>query len=284
MDKIKMVVLGINILLLSGCMSLNSPKVIMLLNSDKQADLSGMVKVNEQFGHSGQSSFELYGKYPTEIIAANYIKIDPTKSYTLSAWVRSLTAKLPASAYLGIRMYDKDKREIRIVNVSNFPNTESSLTVAAKKGDRELFIAKNPLCLEIVTCVMAFNTKPDHSDLPNYDYSSRIKKMVDNGKDYKVILSGSLNKAYPVGTTISLHSPWGAPLYHLAKGWMPVEWKHLTATLQGIATSGAPKDKFWAGTKYVKPFIWFGNWNRKPKQGAKLLVDDFTFTETGDLK
>ncbi|MCF6177752.1 MAG: hypothetical protein L3J71_18500 [Victivallaceae bacterium] len=281
MDKIKMLVLGINFLLLAGCMSLNSPKAIILLNSNRQADLSGMVKVNEQFSYSGQSCLELYGKYPTEIIAANYIELDPTKSYTLSAWVRSLTAKLPASAYLGIRMYDKDKREIRMVHVSNFPNTESKLTVAAKKGDRELFIAKNPHCLEIVTCVMVFNIKPDYSDLPNYDFSPRIKKIVDNGKDYKVILSGSLNKAYPVGTAIRLHSPWGAPLYNLAEGWVPTEWKHLTATLQGIAKFGAPKDKFWPGTKYVKPFIWFGNWNRKPKQGAKLLIDDFTFTKIG---
>ena len=277
MSKTKTVVFGVNLLLLCGCINLHHPKAVTLLNSNNHNDLSGMVKVNSQFKHSGQNSFELYGKYPTELIAANYIEIDPNKSYTLSVWVRSLVAKLPASAYLGLRMYDKDKREMRMVHVANFPKTESSLTIAAKKGDRELFIAKNPHCLEIVTCVVTFNIKPDYSDLPNYDFSSRIKKIVDNGKDYKVTLAGSLNKAYPIGTPIRLQSPWGAPLYHLAEGWMPTKWKHLTAKLQGIANSGAPKDKFWPGTKYVKPFIWFGNWNRKPKSGAKLLVDDFTF-------
>ena len=36
---------------------------------------------------------------------------------------------------------------------------------------------------------------------------------------------------------------------------------------------------FWKGTAYVRPFIWFGNWNRLPKKGAKLLVDGFSMEE-----
>jgi hypothetical protein len=50
--------------------------------------------------------------------------------------------------------------------------------------------------------------------------------------------------------------------------------------MHGIAKSGTPIDKFWAGTKYVRVFVWFGNWNRKPEKGAKLLVDDIKFTES----
>jgi hypothetical protein len=49
--------------------------------------------------------------------------------------------------------------------------------------------------------------------------------------------------------------------------------------LTGTADYGVSKTQFWKGTKYVKPFIRFGNWDRRPKRGAVLLVDDFTFTE-----
>jgi hypothetical protein len=50
--------------------------------------------------------------------------------------------------------------------------------------------------------------------------------------------------------------------------------------LQGISKFGTPANQFWKGTKYVKPFFDFGNWDRIPPKGARLLVDDITFTKS----
>ena len=264
--------------LLYSCTSITKSTPEPLLDSNTPGSLSGFVKIDRQFSKSGKVCFELYGKYPTELIAAKYIPIQPDKSYRLSFRLRSLSATLPASAYLGLRMYDKNHREMRMVHVKSFPNTTTHLTAAAKAGSKELFVAKNSMWPQIKACVITFNVKNDYSDLPNFDFSPRIAKVIDHGQEYRVVLAAPLVRSYPQGTRVRLQSPWGAPLYDLAAGWIPSQWKEFSAKLRGIAKHGAPKTSFWPGTKYVKPFIWFGNWNRKPKKGAKLLVEDFKFT------
>ena len=71
-------------------------------------------------------------------------------------------------------------------------------------------------------------------------------------------------------------------MYYLANGWMPAgEGKECTVILSGISDkAGAVSKQFWKGTVYARPFVWFGNWNRIPKKGAKLLVDGFSLVET----
>lgn len=115
-------------------------------DSKNLSEWEGMVVLNTNFVHSGNFSFELFGKYPTELITKQYIPVDMDKTYTLSVWMRTLDAELPASGCLGLRMYDKDKTPIKIVNVGAFTGTESVLTKdAAKdaaKGAKELYIKK----------------------------------------------------------------------------------------------------------------------------------------------
>ncbi len=272
------IVIALFSFLFCSCISITKSSPETLLDSNHPGSLSGFVKVNKKFSESGKICFELYGKYPTELIAAKYIPVEPDKSYRVSVRLRSLSSSLPASAYLGLRMYDKKHREMRMVHVKTFPNTDTYLTVAAKAGSKELFVAKKSIWPKIKACVVTFNIKNDYSDLPNFDFSPRIAQVIDHGRDYRVTLTAPLGRSYPRGTKVRLQSPWGAPLYDLAEGWIPAQWKEFSAKLSGIVKHGAPKTKFWSGTKYVKPFIWFGNWNRKPKKGAKLLVEDFKFT------
>ena len=75
-------------------------------------------------------------------------------------------------------------------------------------------------------------------------------------------------------------------MYYLAPGWVPAgNGEERIVRLQGVnphagATGGRNGVfRFWKGTAYVRPFIWFGNWNRLPKKGAKLLVDGFSMEE-----
>ncbi len=195
-------------------------------------------------------------------------------TYTISVWLRSLNSQLPASAHLGFRLYNQAKQEIKMIHVGAFAGTETLLTAPAKKGTTELLVKKNPKCLEIVTAVLVFNIKDNYQDLPNFDYSARIKKIIEEKDNYRVILNAPLSKSYPQGTRVRQHTPWGAPLYSLVEGWIPAKWTKFSRTISSESLYGVTKDKFWHGTKYVRPFIWFGNWNRKPKKGAILLIND----------
>ncbi len=248
-----------------------------LVDCKNPAEWEGMVKSNDLVKHSGNSSFELYGKYPTEIICKQMIPIDLDKTYKLSAWMRTLDKQFPASGYFGLRMYDKDQKPINFNNVAVFPATETTLAADAVKDAKELSVVKNAEWLKPKDSAVAFNVEDKYQDLPNFDLA-RVDKIVDEGGQYKVTLKTPLKKAYPAGTRIRLHSPWGAPFYWVASDWMPAEWKQFSTSMKGEAQSGTPKDKFWKGTKYVRVFVWFGNYNRIPEKDARLLVDDIKFT------
>ena len=114
-----------------------------LVDCKNPAEWEGMVKSNDLVKHSGNSSFELYGKYPTEIICKQMIPIDLDKTYKLSAWMRTLDKQFPASGYFGLRMYDKDQKPINFNNVAVFPATETTLAADAVKDAKELSVVKN---------------------------------------------------------------------------------------------------------------------------------------------
>ncbi len=251
-------------------------KVEHLVNCEDPSSWEGMVKVNTEIKRSGQFSFELYGKYPTEIICKQMIPVDMGKAYVLSAYLRSLDGNLPASAYMGLRMYDENKKQITIPNVGAIEGTETTLASDADRGSKELLISTNAQWL-ITGGVIAFNVSVNFQDLPNFDLSPHVEKVIQDGATSRVILKGALAKGYPAGTPVRLHRQYGPALYWVARGWIPAEWKKFSTTMIGEDQSGSPSDKFWRGTKYVRVFVWFGNYDKIPKEDARLLVDDITF-------
>ena len=223
--------------------------------------------------------FVLYGKYPTPLIYKTFIPVEADKTYVLKASFRTLDPALPASGYMGLKLYDAQKRKLCFNNVSVQRDTDSEV-VSAKKGDKFLIVKMNPKWQKSKYCAVAFNARKDFSDIPNFDVSPQCGKMSVTSDGYlKVELRGKLKKDYPAGTPVRLHAPWGTTMYYLASGWMPAgEGKDFISKISGIKdTPGTSSVNFWKGTKYVRPFIWFGNWNRIPKKGAKLLIDGFSF-------
>ena len=265
----------ITAVLFAGCVNINK-----LIDCENPKAWDTDAKLNTQIKRSGKYSFETFGKYPTKTIFKNFIPINPKKTYTLTCYMRSLDPKQPASGYMGLYMYDKDKKLIAYNQVRVMEGTESELLQPAIKGSTVIIIKNNPKCIKAKNWRIAFNAKDKYADLPSYDLSPRGKTIKVAGNKLKLILRSPLEKAYEAGTKIRLHSTWGAPFYWGAKGWMPGKWKKFTVIMKGISTHGTTSDQFWKGTKYVKPFIWFGNWNKIPKAEARLLIDDFTFTES----
>ena len=254
----------------------------LMVEQENAKSWKGMVQYEPKFARGNGPCFVLYGKYPTPLIYGTYFPVSADKIYTLKVSFRSMDQKLEASGYLGLELYDENKRLLGFRNVSPFAKTESTV-VSAEKGQRFLIIKKFPSFNNTIkTAVVAFNTKADFSDIPNFDLSPQSTAIKAEGENLKIELRAPLKKSYPAGTPVRLHSPWSPSMYYLVSGWMPAgEGKSFAVKLHGINNEpGTPRAKFWKGTKYVRPFIWFGNWNRRPKEGAKLLVDGFSFEET----
>ena len=247
-----------------------------LIKSGNPSEWEGMVKINTEITHSGKGSFELYGKYPTEVISKQMIPIDMNKSYIMSCKLRSLDSQFPASAFFGLRMYDENKRQIYWNNEAVIPATETTLTTDAKEGTKELSVVPNPLWLKSKRPAIAFNVQDAYEDLPNFEVSPEIAKISDEEDEYKITLKTPLKKSYPAGTKIRLHSTYGAPFCWAARGWIPQEWKEFSHTMKGESEKGTPGDKFWKGTKYVRIFVWFGNYDKIPDEKARLLADDIS--------
>lgn len=253
----------------------------LMINQEQASSWRGKVEYAKKYERGRGPCFVLYGNYPTPLIYKEFIPVDAAKTYVLKGSFRTLDPALPASGYMGLELYDAQKRKLCFYNVHVHKNTESEV-ISAKKGDNFMIVKMNPVWPKVKYCAVAFNAKKDFSDIPNFDISPYCNKIsADADGNLRVEFRGKLKKDYPAGTPVRLHAPWGTTLYHLASGWMPSgDGKDFTRTLSGVMdTPGTPSVKFWKGTKYVRPFIWFGNWNRRPKKGAKLLIDGFTFEE-----
>ena len=253
----------------------------LMTGQEKPEMWKGMVKFVPEFARGRGPCFLLYGKYPTPLIYNRYIPVSPDKTYVLKASFRTLDPQLPASAYLGLELFDEHKRMIGFRNLRYAARSESKV-VSANAGEKFLIVKRFPSYKTIKVAVVAFYAKADYSDIPNFDLSPQMANMELHGEnEIKINLKKPLKKSYPAGTDIRLHSPWSPSMYFLGAGWMPAgEGKSFTATLRGLSDKPeTPRDKFWKGTKYVRPFIWFGNWSKLPKPGAKLLVDGFSFEE-----
>jgi hypothetical protein len=256
-----------------------SPQARDLINDEDPAAWEGRVQVNTGIKRAGAGSFELFGAYTTSFIARKYLPVTPDKTYVLSAWLRSLSKALPASANFGLRMYDKDKRPILIHHVAVCSNTATKLAAAAAAGATELVLVRPANFVAPEFSAVAFHAADDFSDLPNFDLSPEVTALAEDGARLRLTLKAPLAKDYPAGTPVRLHAPWGAPCYWVADGWLDTDWKEFSATFRGEATNGIPLDQFWRGTRYVRPFVWFGNYNRTPEPGAKVLADEIRFTE-----
>jgi len=283
--------------------------VEVLLDGDEPQVWSGMVRPTTEIKRDGESSYELYGPYQTGLKAVEPIPVHADRRYELSAWMRSLDAETPASAFMGLHMLDEEKRPITIKNVKVYPGTETVLAEDAHAGATEITVVRNDAWLKYKHVAVAFHVAADYSDLPNRTVSPKIKAVHEEDERprpaflseleqsavdretsstitsvrekedrLRVVFLSGLKQSYPAGTSVRLHLPWGAPFYWAAKGWIPASWTRYSAVLEGWARLGTPADRFWRGTAYVQPFVWFGNYNKTPAEEARLYVETIRFT------
>jgi hypothetical protein len=202
--------------------------------------------------------------------APELIGVDPAKTYKLSGFFRSGDKDKKSKAMLCIRYYNSDKKEIDPWSVIPVPDTATTLSADAKRGDKTLrVVPKEWSRHKAMLYAVAFNVKDDLSDLPNFN-TSPIAEVSAKGEYNEITLNEPLSQDYPAGTKVRMHRYLD---YMAIVNEVPAEWTEYSISISGEAEGGAPaKNKFWNGTKFIKVSIFGMN-------VAPLLFDDIAFQE-----
>ena len=206
------------------------------------------------------------------ITSKKFIPVEAGKKYTLSGTFKSL-GEAPSIVYYGFRLYDKNKRSISPLNTNIVAGSDTTLAQDCKKGDKTLVIKANKKWRK--SKAVAFNTKDDFSDLPNYEIVYKVTKIVLKGENMELELSKPVAKAYSAETKVREHTPaYGSFLYTVIAGLkVPKTWK----SYSDIAIHGEPGEMSWQifrpGTAFVKIVI-LPNYGKRKDE--KIAFTDLT--------
>jgi hypothetical protein len=232
-------------------------------------------EIREIDKNSNDSVFFL-NKKATQVFSEP-IAIDTAKKYRLSGRFKS--GLTPGVTCFGLVMLDASKRAIQGSFINIVPGSETVLTEPVSKGDNTLKIKDGSQWLKrrSVRSVVAFDAKPDISDVPNRNISPmilRVKKDKE-GTSCIVTLSQPLSRSYPAGTEVRQHQ-YGAFTYGaMSYSTIGDKWENRSMEISGLSSGGMPAANFWPGTKFVKIVV-FADAARK---GAELFFDDIVFKE-----
>ena len=166
------------------------------------------------------------------------IPVDPAKKYRISFEYRLAPGSKPVpNFYLGPVGFDAKGAKVVCSTQNAVAGSDTTLAEAAKAGDTVIKI-KNGSKWAVKWSFAAFDTKPDLSDLPNYDIVS-IKAVEKTGDVWSVTLARPLKKDYAAGTNVRNQRA-GATYRYVVYDKVPTEWKKVDAVIQGSAREGAP--------------------------------------------
>ena len=186
--------------------------------------------------------------------------------------VVTLDLKAPADIakgvlyYVGIVNFDKNGKRIQISYVNPVKDSDTVLAAPCKKTDTVLKV-KDASKFRKNACI-AYNTKKDLSDLPNFTAAEicKIKDIVKKDDCWEVTLSRPCNVEYPADTPVRAH--FGGWYQYIICGHTPPaagQWKSYTIKIAGTQV-GNPGTKWTVGTAGVK-FIIFNNGKNNGKEG-----------------
>ena len=221
--------------------------------------------------HSGQASFTML---TADVECNEYIPVNPTGHYRLSAWFKSVDER-KADLYLGLKPFDAEKKQIWPQNVNAVANTETELTAACRSGDTVVQVANagNWKAEENYHIACDVDSSGEYKDLPNRNLTPGLARIEQIGKNWVVALCGPCGLNYPAGTKVRLHRDGYTLLYATIEPKFNSDfWRQLTGEIKGTAKAGGGTDRFWPGTKYVRLIILSFN-------GGREYFDDVTFEE-----
>ena len=135
------------------------------------------------------------------LISTGLFKLDPAKCYYISGKFKSADGKAVPVTF-GMIQYDK-KGQIHGVNINAVPDSETTLSHGAKKGDTSLMVFDGSKWS--AKGMVALGAAKDKSDLPNRRLIGPVKSVKLMGGDYKVTLASPLKFDIPSETPVRMH-------------------------------------------------------------------------------
>ena len=165
------------------------------------------------------------------------LPVDLKKKYCFSFEYRLAPgSKTAGGFYIAPVCFTAQGKEITAVSQNCVNGSDTVLAAAAKKGDKVIKI-KNGAKWILRYGAVAFNTKADYSDLPNYEIAeiTAIKKV---GDIWEISLKKPLAKAYPAGTAVREQCYAATYRYILANAVPKAQWQKVTRTFSGAKRKG----------------------------------------------
>ena len=166
------------------------------------------------------------------------VKFSPEKKYRMTGSFRK-AGEEPASIYFGLAFFDEKGRRFDLANSNAVPKSDTEVTAEAKKGDTEIRIKDGSGWKKFKSTIIAFNTAPDYSDLPNFNLIRiPIKSVTEADGGCTVTLTRPLPVNIPAGTTVRLHLP-GGTVYFAVNRKLGADWQKFDSRVFSGITKGA---------------------------------------------
>lgn len=207
----------------------------------KPDDLMGIPRRSLTCTASGKYTFNRAGT----ILSSTLVKVKPDTSWQLSGRIVSTGAK-PARSTIGIHFLDKDFRPIFRYNINRQKGTCTKLIAACNPSDKILKVESSANWKADPYAKVAFNCKPDNSDLPNFQISQRAG--IAEVKPSEIVLNHETGYSFPAGSWIAQHMP-GATYCYLSKVNMEIP-------SEGVNFSYVfSESKLWPAAAYIRVIV-----------------------------
>lgn len=161
------------------------------------------------------------------ITATGRLNIDRTKVYYLSGEFRRPAAD-GGAFHLGVVQYRADGRPISGVEVNPLTGTDTVLGRAGQAGSTTIKVMDASGWRP--GGMVAVNTSPDRSDLPNSDLHGPVTELVRTGGDWTITLKNPLKRDIESDTSVRLHLPAGTHHY-VASAKLSEQWQSFSGVL-----------------------------------------------------
>jgi hypothetical protein len=199
----------------------------------------------------------LHGKGRIVAFSKDCFAYNPKKTYTLKGIYRQKPGSESNIFRIGIVPLDKDKKVIEYAYNNPLKNSDTVLLQAVNKSDTTI-IVKNAANWN-KRCFIAFNTKLDYSDLPNYNLLRQMpQKITKVANGWKITFAKAVNVSYKAGTPLRQQRNGSQYLYQ--------------ATGTAGEVLGNIKCSRWApGTKFFRVIILSGTDGIKLNENIPIL-------------
>ena len=147
------------------------------------------------------------------VLSKNEIKLDKNKKYFVSADIKAAEGSPKGRILFGFRSYDSNGKQLLAHQCQYVPRTDTELLESTEPSDIYIKVKDASKWKIHPYMVIAWNTKPDRSDLPNRNILLvNPKKIEKQDGGWLIHLDKPVNAVLPAGTAIREHSK-GGELY-----------------------------------------------------------------------